>query len=377
MANFSSKNLTQDPEVSQNTEAQTSDSGDSYIFAESENISPQQFASEIQSPDSSYTYKSDWEVGDNKQVIQDDVWGDFIVNNDSSDNITNNIVSNTQKSSESQNITTPTTSRTPITNTSYLTFTPDDVYSKDLSNQIFTYKDRSKFLNNKSIKKKIFLHHTGGYGDPYSVGDTFKNGKNEKTKDWLHVATSYAIGGKYVGIHRTKDKYDGLILKIYDDDKYWSYHSECGQNHKTAIGIEICNLGGLYKKGNKYVNGKLQLKPVDDSDIYDMKSNLGKSFCGFDYFQSYSQKQMDSTLKLLQYLCSYYEIPVQNFKDWSDSDFWTWFNNDPDSKNPNKPGIYTHHQISTLGKYDVAPLPEVIQMLRKLGSTKEKLIAKK
>ncbi|MEK6884722.1 MAG: N-acetylmuramoyl-L-alanine amidase, partial [Nanoarchaeota archaeon] len=156
------------------------------------------------------------------------------------------------------------------------------------------------------IKKQIFIHHTAGASNPYSVIDEWKKNANK-------IATAFIIAGKPRNVN---DKFkDGDIVQVFSS-KYWAYHlglkgdifQRQGLTYqnldKTSIGIELTNYGylqktpeGIYKT---YVNST-----ISDNEIIELETG----FRGYKYYHSYTNAQIESLRELLLYLCNKYVIP--------------------------------------------------------------------
>ena len=223
-----------------------------------------------------------------------------------------------------------------------------------------------EYIKEEVKKNTIWLHHTAGGSRPdWTIGgwekDFMKDKKGNPVLDKkgnpipLKVATHYVIGRKSSS---TGDKtWDGKILKAFDD-KYWAYH--LGINHpkskelnSNSIGIELCNYGPLTKGKDgrfyNYVN-----KPILDEDVV----KLDKPFRGYEYYEKYTDFQIESLRKLLVHLINKYQLSFDS-KSYNESWFdysETWFTSG---------GFRTHTQVRK-DKFDLFPQKEMIQMLNSL-----------
>lgn len=198
----------------------------------------------------------------------------------------------------------------------------------------------SNFFKEETKKKQIYLHHTAGNGNAEGV---FRYWASTKER----VATCVAIGT------------NGLIAQGYSS-KYWGYHlglkkdvfSSNGVPYqsldKLSIGVEICNWGYLKEKNGKFVNYVGIEIPMKDV------TKLDKPFKGYQFWQSYTKEQIESTKELLLYWNEIYGIPL----DYNE-DIWDV------SKRAlaAEPGVFTHNSVRK-DKSDVYPHPELIEMLK-------------
>ncbi len=223
----------------------------------------------------------------------------------------------------------------------------------------------NEYYQEEVIKKTIYLHHTAGGSRPdWSIGswekDFAKDRKGNPVLDSngvpksLRVGTSFVIGRKSSTTGDTL--WDGKILRAFDD-KYWAYH--LGVNdpeqkfNSMSIGIEICNYGPLTlgKDGRfyNYVN-----KPIMESEVV----KLDNPFRGYEYWERYTDAQIESTRSLLIHLIIKWGIKIDG-KIYNED----WFNYDA-SKLSNG-GLRSHTQVRK-DKFDIFPQKEMIQMLNSL-----------
>lgn len=222
--------------------------------------------------------------------------------------------------------------------------------------------EKGEYYEDKVTKKTIYLHHTAGS----HRADWTINGWNKdrtSTSARLKVATAFVIGGLDKK-GTDKDGVDGKVYRAFNED-FWAHHlglktANNVQLNKESVGIEICNYGPLTKtKDGKYLT--YVNTEVDPSQVCD----LGFKYRGFQYYQKYSAKQIQSLKELLQYLSTKYSI---NLKDGLlqviDKPNGAGFevNNDALS---GKSGMWSHSSVRR-DKFDVFPQPELIQMLKSL-----------
>jgi len=136
-------------------------------------------------------------------------------------------------------------------------------------------------------KKNIYLHHTVGG----SAVSTF----NWWMQDPLKIGVAYIV-------ERTGDIYEVF------DPLYWCHHLglktlDNKQHNQESIGIELASEGALIKRDDKlYAFDGKQL-------VHDQSVDLGYQWRGFQYFDAYEDKQVKSTIVLVNYLCDRFSIP--------------------------------------------------------------------
>jgi len=192
-------------------------------------------------------------------------------------------------------------------------------------------------------KTQIYLHHTAGGPSASSVWKWWEN-------DGKRIATCIVI-----------DR-NGTITQGFSS-KYWAYHLGVKQTQfiganipyinldKISIGIELCNWGQLTEKNGKfynYVNSE-----VLSSDVI----KLSTPHRGFEYFQTYTDKQIDAVKYLLLLWKDKYQINIKY-----NENIWDYNINALKGVN----GLYTHNSVRK-DKVDVYPYPPLIEMLKTLS----------
>ena len=206
------------------------------------------------------------------------------------------------------------------------------------------------------------LHHTNGWTVQRGTKDrpsmnhfswwvSYWGRNNNRSK----VATAFSINHKN---------------NIYQhfDPQMWAYHLGLGRARnfldKTSIGIELVNEGHMVKK-----NGEFFWVLGDDKDAlipynrpqYD-PVYVEKSWRGYNYFAPYPEKQIDSTLWLVNYLCEKYNIK-KNFID--DNEFHE------ELLSGAFEGIYNHANVrkypSGINKWDISPAFDFKEFKKKLN----------
>lgn len=217
----------------------------------------------------------------------------------------------------------------------------------------------------KDIVKKdiIWLHHSeggsrpdwtiSGWGKEYLKDVSGKLVSDSKGNSIpLKVGKAYVIGRKSSTTDDTS--WDGKILRAFDD-KYYTYHlginsANSKDLNSRSIAIEICNYGPLTigKDGRfyNYVN-----KPINEKEVV----KLDKPFRGYEYFERYTDAQIENLRKLLIYLINKHSIKIEG-KIYNEK----WF-----EYNTKLSGIKSHSNMR-VDKYDIFPQKEMIQMLNSI-----------
>lgn len=196
----------------------------------------------------------------------------------------------------------------------------------------------NNYIREKTEKKQIVLHHTAGGGKGEIV---YAGWQSDRTP----VATCVAISR------------DGTIVQGFGSE-YWGYHLGMQIKHfgklpyknldKLSVGIELCNWGPLtYKSGEfkNYVN-----KIVDRSEVINLE------YKGFEFWQAYTDEQIESARLLLLHWRDKFGIPLE-------------YNDDIWSVSPRalkgESGVFTHNSYRP-DKADVYPHPQLVEMLKSL-----------
>ena len=209
-----------------------------------------------------------------------------------------------------------------------------------------------EYYKEETSKNTIWLHHTAGGSRPdWTIGGWEKDFQKDEAgnvvldghgnPEPLRVGTQFVIGRK----------------SSTTDDKFWAYHLGVSKNSRNlnsrSIGIEICNYGPLtLGKGEvfyNYVN-----KPIKESEVVE----LSKPFRGYQYWEKYTDLQLENLRKLILHLSNKWGIQYEkgiyneNWFEYSDR----WFTTG---------GLRTHTQVRR-DKFDLFPQPELIQVLNSL-----------
>jgi len=154
-----------------------------------------------------------------------------------------------------------------------------------------------KYFPFKHNKKSIVLHHTNGW--------TVKRDGTPSMNhfDWWNqtdgqISTPYSID------------YDGNIYEHYDPE-FWAYHLGLGSANKKrdqeSIGIELVNEGQMSLDGDQYY-WHLDSKKLKYNRPADKPVNIPYGWRDHYYFAPYSEKQVQSTIWLTNYLCEKFFI---------------------------------------------------------------------
>jgi hypothetical protein len=218
-----------------------------------------------------------------------------------------------------------------------------------LESAVVRLLNKDQYFDSNEVKNTIILHHTAGSHRADWVVDGWNS--NPDT-----IGTAFIIGG--LDTQGTdKDKMDGVLYRCMPETAWaWSLGLKWVERkriERANIGIELTSYGPLTqnKEGKfiTYVN-----REVNPSQVV----TLTKPWRGFIHWHKYSNKQLDTTHKLILELSKKYNIKVS--KQWSLDSFSL-------SKEASSllPGLYTHSQYRA-DKFDLSPQPELIAMLNSL-----------
>ncbi len=186
-------------------------------------------------------------------------------------------------------------------------------------------------------KKQVVLHHT--VSGPGIRGDI---------ATWLKAKARIAT---CIIIDR-----DGTPNQMFSS-KYWGFHTGRGRGiDKYSIGIEFDNWGGLTKHGDKY---KATYGNTVDVPITSYEGGFkGSGFRGYNYYESYTDAQIQTAMELILLWNKRYGIPLDYHEDiWDIS---------TDAQN-GVPGVWSHTSYRPASeKQDCHPQPELIEALKAL-----------
>lgn len=225
----------------------------------------------------------------------------------------------------------------------------------DLANLVSIEKHimpSNEYCRDKTKKKRIILHFTAGWNNPFNQIDQWARDSRGK------VGAGYCIGG--INIANNDPTYDGRIAQSFEDD-YWAYHiGPDGRKKLTAesesIAIEVCNFGYLKKEGTKFYT--YTGREVDKKYV----TELDKEFRGYKYYHKLTDRQIVSIINLIKYLGKIHNIDYKkgitqdlNF-EWRSECY-----NVTDSG-----GLFVHSNYRKSGKWDWPPTKEMIKIIQEL-----------
>lgn len=212
----------------------------------------------------------------------------------------------------------------------------------------------AEYFHDVFDKKFIFLHHTAGGDKAENSIHWWNIDGNKKTGEPNRVATSYVIGR-----NDTNKAFECF------DPKFWAYHvgiegKSNYQFQRNSIGIELCSRGKLVKEGNRYLSKDkdgIVLAEIPASEVITLKDEFRRS----RYYHKYSDSQLATLEKLLEYIIETYDIPVQ--KSFS----MNWFEYSRSQVENPKDGIWSHAGVRK-DKSDVYPDTRVLGILKRIGA---------
>jgi N-acetyl-anhydromuramyl-L-alanine amidase AmpD len=197
----------------------------------------------------------------------------------------------------------------------------------------------NQYYKEETEKSQIYLHHTVSPGA--SV--------NGDLQYWLSTTVRVAT---HVIISQ-----DGTINQMYNSS-YWGYHlgldksvfAKAGLAYKSldriSLAIELDSLGPVDVNGNSIAYGS-RCKTANIQHYAD-------KYRGYEYFETYTEKQLESLGLLLTFWCDKFNID----KTFNGFDLST-----KALKGVN--GIYSHTSVRP-DKSDVHPQPELVKLLSNL-----------
>ena len=317
-------------------------------------LTPEEFATLVGTDTYTYTSTSDPDNSKDTVLLYDDPnWGTYIADGDAASTTT---IAKTLS-----------TNPIPIQNISSPDWTPYNFIN--ISKQLTVYKD-SDLDNGKIKKNKIIIHHTLGWGDPTSTASDFDKGVGKNGKP-TRICPSWIIGGKHSANPNEVLNTDGLIIRVYDDDSYWTLHSDLSKKgQKHSIAISLCNLGGLTQINDTDYQNSLGGNFVGATG--DTVYQLDTPYKSYSFFHNITDSQLTSLKSLIIWLASKYQIQLQKFDSMTDSEINKWFISNSDASDETMSGIFIHAQINN-AMHDIPPQPEFITMLKNIDKYESQL----
>jgi hypothetical protein len=163
---------------------------------------------------------------------------------------------------------------------------------------------------------------------------------------------------------------DGTPNQMFSS-KYWGYHTGKGKKiDKASIGIELDSWGPLIKGDGDIYNFGTKSKPKNktttEGAFYAVYGNrvdvpvthYPDGFRGYNYYESYTNDQLQTTGELLKLWRDRYGIML----DYN-ADMWKV----SESALKGTPGVWSHTSFRPApDKVDCHPQPEMIEMLKSL-----------
>lgn len=207
--------------------------------------------------------------------------------------------------------------------------------------------DETKFIKKEYEKTQIVIHHTVSGGSAKAVA-SFWEGRPGR------ISTCIIIDKEGIPYQLFSSKYSGGHIGGRDTlkasfEKFNLSYRECNLN---SIGVELISWGGLKKIDNKFYN--CYGGEVKDDQI----THIEGGFRGYDYFDSYTQKQIETLKELLIFWKDRYGIPL----DYKYEDFFEISENALKGEK----GLYSHVAFR-LDKSDCFPDEKLINMLKSLS----------
>ena len=209
---------------------------------------------------------------------------------------------------------------------------------------------KGEYISTPTKKEWVFLHHTAGWNNPFRTIDNWAGDSRGR------IATEYVIGGQ--SIDGDDNNHDGVVVQCIPGNGYAWHLGKNGSHemHIGSVGIEICSFGYL-KDGKTYTGRK-----AHESQIV----TLEKPFHNRTQWHRYSDAQIKSTRDLLYHIANEHDIDIREGLpalikqkgaaafDWNESAYYGRIK-----------GVLSH-SMTNKGKSDIAPQPEMMQMLVEL-----------
>ena len=212
------------------------------------------------------------------------------------------------------------------------------------------YMDKDEYLAGPTKKEYLFLHHTAGGHDPYSVIKMWNNDTRGR------VGTEFVMGGQ--SVFNGNDIYDGTLVQCFPEGAYGWHLGDNGSQHMHthSVGIETCNFGPI-RNGLTYTGQK-----ANPLQIVELK----QPFRGSKFYHRYSDKQITTLKSFILYIAERDNIDVRKgLVQEIRSKGAAGFEFNSDAYYGKVKGMWTHTNTRK-DKSDMFPQQELIDMLLSL-----------
>lgn len=230
------------------------------------------------------------------------------------------------------------------------------------------YLPKGEYFNGPVSPEYLFIHHTAGWQNPYSV-----------IRDWAadsrgQIATEFVIGGQ--SVKGDNNEHDGEIVQAFPHGGYgWHLGTGNSYMHRNSVGIEVCNFGYLEEGGFHKWDDKTKKMvwiaktpgkfytyvgvEAAESQIVKLK----EPFRGYQNWHRYSDKMLYSLKECIIYIANRDNIDVtEGLPKWIKEKGVKAFDYSADARNGKIKGLLNHTNVRT-DKFDMFPQQELMDML--------------
>ena len=210
------------------------------------------------------------------------------------------------------------------------------------------FLDKGQYLDGFYENDYIFIHHTGGWDNPYDTVNIWN------TDSLGRVGAEFVIGG--INPKTGVKTYDGKIIKAYPDNKQ-AYHLGTNNNYLNthSVGIEMCNIGWV-KNGKVYTGAKIKNEYITTTE----------PFRGYTQWQAYSDEQLKSLRKLLLFIADRDNIDLhEGLYKRLKQNYRTAFDFSDDAIKGRIKGLLSHSNVRA-DKFDCSPQKKLIELILSL-----------
>jgi len=198
----------------------------------------------------------------------------------------------------------------------------------------------------------VFIHHTSGWNNPFKVINSW--GRDDRGR----IATEFVIGGQ--NVKNNNDDHDGVTVQAFPEGCQGWHLGPTGSRYmnRHSVGIELCAFGYLTDDGKTYTGTTAHQDQIVE---------LAEIFHKHAKWHKYSDKQLYSLKRLLQYIASRDSIDLQEgLVKWIHKMGATKaFGFQQDAYEGKVKGLLTHTNVRK-DKTDCFPQQELIDMLLSL-----------